>query len=131
LKHILLVDDDEDDRDFFRSVLTSIESSLVYQAAENGQDALQKLNSGIPLPDLIFLDLNMPVMGGKQFLAEVKKRSHLKDIPIVILSTSSDKATISDTIDLGAVEFLTKPNKLSLLEGRLREILNNPTYHRK
>ena len=126
MKHLLLVDDDEDDRDFFLSVLDSIDSSLTCDTAENGSVALQYLSQQHARPDVIFLDLNMPVMNGKQFLTEVKKRDGLKDIPVIVLSTSADHSLISETGKLGAIDFITKPNKLSLLETRLREILTNP-----
>jgi CheY-like chemotaxis protein len=87
LKRVLLVDDDEDDRDFFLSVLDVIDASLKCHTAENGSVALQYLIQQKVRPDVIFLDLNMPVMNGKQFLAEVKKRDDLKDIPVIVLST--------------------------------------------
>lgn len=124
MKNILLVDDDEDDRDFFLSVLLLIDNSLTCHTASNGSIALAQLTAASELPDLIFLDLNMPVMNGKQFLVEVKKHERLKDIPVIILSTSSDQSTINETALLGAADFLTKPNKLSLLEAKLRVILN-------
>jgi len=130
LKSVLLVDDDEDDRDFFLSVLETIDGSLQCETAENGSIALRNLTEGRRLPDLIFLDLNMPVMNGKEFLKEIKKHKHLENIPVIILSTSSDQATISETARLGAVDFVTKPNKLSLLETRLKEIFANPTFIR-
>jgi CheY-like chemotaxis protein len=92
--------------------------------AENGQDALKKL-SGYH-PDVIFLDLNMPLMNGRQFLEEIKKKDGLSHIPVIILSTSSDKSTIEDTRRLGARDFITKPDKLSAWEARLKEVFSNP-----
>lgn len=130
-KHIMLVDDDEDDRDFFLSVLESIEGAPKCETAPNGLSALQQLHKEGDLPGIIFLDLNMPVMNGKQFLAEAKKHKPLKDIPVIILSTSSDQTTMADTANLGAAGFITKPNKLSLLEARLREILTDPAFNRE
>ncbi len=127
MKNLLLVDDDEDDRDFFLSVLHTIDDAAQCEVAENGAIALRMLATGTYLPGLIFLDLNMPVMDGKQFLIEMRKIKHLENIPVVILSTSSDHATISEAARLGAVDFITKPNKLSLLEERLREIFASST----
>jgi CheY-like chemotaxis protein len=68
-------------------------------------------------------------MNGRQFLIEAKKHDRLRAIPIIILSTSSDHATISETAALGAADFITKPNKLSLLEVKLLEIFSNPIYN--
>jgi CheY-like chemotaxis protein len=74
-------------------------------------------------PDFIFLDLNMPRMNGKQFLAEVKKIKTLQDIPVIIYSTSTDKKDILDTIELGAVYFLEKPNRFNDLTNALSNII--------
>jgi len=122
------VDDDEDDRNFFLLVLEMIDKSVKCDTAENGLIALRQLTSGSSVPDLILLDLNMPVMNGRQFLGEIKKHEHMKNIPVIILSNSSDEATIIETKLLGAADFITKPNKLSLLEETLREIISNPMY---
>lgn len=102
--------------------IQDIDPTLRCETAESGLEALHMLRAMDKLPDLIFLDLNMPIMNGKQFLTEAKKDVQLKDIPVIILSTSSDLTTKSETIQLGASDFITKPNKLSLLESRLRSI---------
>jgi CheY-like chemotaxis protein len=119
---LLLVDDDEDDRDFFLEVVETITQNVECTSAQNGLDAWRLLNEKAYIPNLIFLDLNMPVMNGKQFLSEIKKNTNLKDIPVIILSTSSDESIIKEVKNLGASDFITKPNKLSLLELRLREV---------
>lgn len=121
----MLVDDDEDDREIFLSVIQNILPEAVYTIATNGEDALQKLSGNEANPDLIFLDLNMPLMNGKQFLVEIKKNKKLDSIPVVILSTSSDQATIKEAINLGALYFVTKPDKFSAWEEALKTILNN------
>ena len=64
---------------------------------------------------MIFLDLNMPRLNGKQCLAELKREAHLRDIPVIIYSTSSEKRDIEETSRLGAAHFLTKPNKFEEL----------------
>ena len=120
----MLVDDDEDDREIFLSVIQDILPDATYLIAENGEDALTKLNEG-PDPHLIFLDLNMPLMNSKQFLIARKNSERLNSIPIVILSTSSDQATMKEAIELGARFFVTKPNKYSAWENTLRNILEN------
>lgn len=119
---LLLVDDDEDDRDFFLEVVEAITQNVECTSAQNGLDAWQLLNEKAYIPNLIFLDLNMPIMNGKQFLSEIKKNTNLKDIPVIILSTSSDESIIKEVKNLGASDFITKPNKLSMLEFRLREV---------
>jgi CheY-like chemotaxis protein len=120
-KKLLLVDDDEDDREIFLSVVQTIAPAVECRMATNGQDALNKLNQHhSDLPDLIFLDLNMPLMDGRQFLREIKKHNALKEIPVIVLSTSSDKETISLSRSLGASDFITKPDKYSGWEQTLK-----------
>jgi CheY-like chemotaxis protein len=125
IQRLMLVDDDEDDREIFLSVIQDILPGVTYLIATNGEDALTKLNGKAPDPHLIFLDLNMPLMNGKQFLIAIKNNERLNSIPVVILSTSSDQATMKEAIELGARFFVTKPNKYSAWENALRNILEN------
>ena len=120
----MLIDDDEDDREIFLSVIQNILPNATYTVAINGQDALTKLSED-SVPHLIFLDLNMPLMNGKQFLAARRESRMLNTIPVVILSTSSDQSTIEEAIELGAIYFVTKPDKYSAWEGALRDVLKN------
>ncbi len=121
----MLVDDDEDDRDIFLSVLDTIAPEAGCLIATNGHEALKKLTETEQLPRLIFLDLNMPLMNGRQFLAEFKKQTSFNFIPVIILSTSSDRETIAQTKALGATDFITKPDKYSRWEEILRELILN------
>lgn len=120
---ILLIDDDEDDRDFFLEVIENIYPSASCEIARNGREGLDMLFDADNLPDIIFLDLNMPLMNGKQFLANIKQDSQLQQIPIVILSTSSDARTITELLDMGAIHFITKPDKFSSWQTKLEEFL--------
>jgi CheY-like chemotaxis protein len=120
---LMLIDDDEDDRDIFLSVLAEIAPDVTCITATNGRDALKKLGEAVVLPRLIFLDLNMPLMDGRQFLKEIRKSSTLDKLPIIILSTSSDKETIAQTKNLGAKDFITKPDKYSGWEQVLKNII--------
>jgi CheY-like chemotaxis protein len=123
IKQILLIDDDADDQEIFSTVIEQIFPSVQCEVAMNGEDALSKLRSQA-LPELIFLDLNMPLMNGQQFLKVVKKDNQLREIPIVILSTSSGEETIAETLSLGASKFITKPDKFIDWETKLRAVLS-------
>jgi CheY-like chemotaxis protein len=125
-KSIFLIDDDEDDRDFFLEVIGNIYPSASCEIARNGREGLDHLDGAAKLPDIIFLDLNMPLMNGKQFLANIKQDSRLQHIPVVILSTSSDSQTISELLSMGAVHFITKPDKFSAWQTKLNEFLTSP-----
>ncbi len=120
----MLIDDDEDDREIFLSVIQNILPGATLTIAINGQDALAKLNDP-SVPHVIFLDLNMPLMNGKRFLAARKENRIIDSIPVVILSTSSDQSTIREAIELGALYFVTKPDRYSGWEGALRNVLDN------
>lgn len=116
----MLIDDDEDDRDFFLQVMEGIHPEMTCDIAVNGKIALDKLSSAAVRPDLIFLDLNMPLMNGRQFLKEIQNYQQLTQIPVVILSTSGDAQTIRETITMGARHFITKPDLLPGWEQALR-----------
>ena len=89
---LFLIDDDPDDQHVFAEALSEIDGSVSLLTASNGLEALETLRKGSSrLPDLIFLDLNMPKMNGKQFLKELKSEPNLQDIPVVIYTTSSAK----------------------------------------
>ena len=122
-KNILLIDDDEDEHEIFVTALQAISDKVNFIAMNNAQEALAKLLSQAIEADVIFLDLNMPVMTGQQFLVEIKKRESLKNIPVIIFSTSAHFATIELTKELGAADFITKPDKFDDLLMTLKSIL--------
>src|SRR5215216_7180747 len=105
-----LADDDADDQEIFKEALSEIDKSIRCLTASSGEEALSKLTGGLkPLPDYIFLDLNMPRMDGLQCLTEIKKIKILKNIPVIIYSTSSAQKDVEETRKLGADYFITKP----------------------
>lgn len=108
-----LIDDDVDDQEIFLSVLEHVAPSVRCVTALNGQEAISKLTSGEVKPDLIFLDLNMPLMNGKQFLKACTQIEKCRKIPVIILTTTSDGASIEETKRLGARDYITKPHKFS------------------
>lgn len=116
MKKLFLIDDDEDDQFFFKEAVKSINPTLDCETAMNGKIALDKFKVSTALPDLIFVDLNMPVMNGYDFLIEIKKENELKKIPVGILSTSNNIRDKELTKNLGAIFFFTKPNDLKVLQ---------------
>ena len=93
--------------------------------AVNGKVALEMLNAGNVMPDIVFLDLNMPLMNGPQFLQEINRQKILQDIPIVVLTTSADVSTKATMLRAGAKAFVTKPDKFSEWETVLKQVLEN------
>lgn len=121
---LFLVDDDIDDQEIFKSALAKVDEDLALLTATNGYDALQVLSSVTKLPDYIFVDLNMPRMGGLQFLKEIKQSHTLKNIPVIIYTTSANPNDIAKTRELGAENFITKPSRFSDLCQLLQSLLS-------
>jgi CheY-like chemotaxis protein len=119
-KVFFLIDDDEDDREFFKIALESINAATIFTSAADCCEAIKILESKILRPDYIFLDLNMPNMDGKACLVELRKSIHLLNIPVIIFTTSADKNDREQTARLGAAGFITKPSKISDLAELLK-----------
>ena len=124
IKHILLVDDDEDDRLFFVEAIQEIQPSLAYTLAVNGKKALQQLETIRELPDLIFLDINMPELNGFECLKELKRSERYKMIPVIMLSTSVSQKDMNYSMELGACKFFTKPSSYTKLCELLQKIIH-------
>jgi len=98
-QYILLLDDDTDDVDLFRDVLDEIPLSTRLEVVNNGVHLLQKLaDKHAPLPDVIFLDLNMPRENGFECLSEIRKNEKLRDLPVVIYSTTGRERGCKNTL---------------------------------
>ena len=122
-RHILHIDDDEDDQEIFLTALQKVTASVHYTGFINAKKALQQLLTNQLATDLIFLDLNMPEMNGQQFLNEIKKTDHLRNIPVIIFSTSSHPSAITLSKEMGAHDFITKPDSFEELVTKLKTIL--------
>ena len=128
--HILIVDDDEDDRDLLSSAIHEIDREIKCAMARNGQEALEGLRMlQFPKPQLIFIDLNMPRFNGEQFLKEIKKDRALQDIPVVIYTTSKLKGDAEKMHAVGAAHFLTKPTSFKDLCRKVHEIFVKEMIH--
>lgn len=121
---VLNVDDDQEDRDFFCEALREIDPSIICLMAESGAEALALLQSHMPVPDLIFLDINMPMMDGKQCLRKIKSIPQLEPIPIIMYSTSTNTREIRECYRLGAVDFLIKPYSYEKLVNDLASVFD-------
>ena len=107
-KKILLAEDDEEDVDLFKEVFTDLKVDVNLEVAANGIDLMQMLEDAEVLPELVFLDLNMPLKNGMICLQEIKANPLWKNIKVIILSTSSHQDQIKAACDKGADFYLTK-----------------------
>lgn len=122
LETCFLIDDDEDDREIFQLALEQVDSNFRCVTADNCMEALEILRNGSLKPDYIFLDLNMPVLTGRDCLVEIRKMAMFQKTPLIIYTTSSIPADREEVLRLGATSFVTKPNKVSTLVTLLKEV---------
>src|SRR5688572_18193121 len=120
---ILYVDDDIDDQDIFCEAVRSINPGIVCYVAKDGLQALQLLDELVLLPEYIFLDLNMPLFNGKDFLIELRRSRKLRDIHVVMYSTSRNPKDASDCKKLGAIDFIIKPSTFKEAHDNLHKFI--------
>jgi CheY-like chemotaxis protein len=123
--NVLLADDDDDDREFFTEVVGEVDSRVRINSVKNGTALMTLITSpGVELPDIIFLDLNMPCKNGKECLREIKRDPRLRHIPVIIYSTSSHVKDIENAYNDGADLYVTKPNTFMDLKKIAKKVLN-------
>ena len=111
---IILAEDDKDDQELFMEALSATKIPSEVTTVGNGEQLLNTLKDPAePKPDIVFIDINMPVMGGKEALEEIKSDKELKEIPAVMLSTSNHPADIEETLKKGANLYIQKPNSFT------------------
>jgi CheY-like chemotaxis protein len=124
---VLLVEDDDGDVLMVREALAESERSSVLEVVDDGAKALAYLRKEEPYgrasrPDLVLLDLNLPKVSGKEVLSEVKSDPALRQIPVVVLTTSQSDSDIRDSYDRHANAYVTKPGSYRELADVVREI---------
>ncbi|HLN96378.1 MAG TPA: response regulator [Flavobacterium sp.] len=128
---ILLADDDEDDRLFFKDAIEELKVRTVVNTVNDGVQLMDYLNApDVQLPHVVFLDLNMPRKDGMECLKEIRADARLKDLSIAIYSTSSSEEDIEETFVRGANIYIKKPNDFTALKKILSEVISlNWQYH--
>ena len=122
----MLIDDDQDDQLIFRDAVYTVNPDLQCELASSCMEALKQLE--VFSPDLIFMDLNMPVMNGFDCLVYLKNKSDLRDIPVIIFTTSKNLSDINRTRQLGARWFMTKPDDFTVLCKKLNRIIQKDSF---
>lgn len=119
---IVLADDDKDDHDFFRSALQEIDPVKKLHVVTDGVQLLDLLQHYVP--DLIFLDLDMPCKNGLECLREIRTNSTLYNLPVVVFSSTSRPANIATAYEMGGNLFFIKPSNFHELVIAVRSILS-------
>lgn len=121
---VLFVDDDADDRMLFQSAMDEIHPACALVTASNGVEALRMLSTaGEDLPDVIFMDINMPQMNGRELLLRIRDSQEFRQVPVVVFSTSTSRDDRQYMQEIGAHSYLVKPVSYSQLCVDLREKL--------
>ncbi|WP_281310420.1 response regulator [Flavobacterium flavigenum] len=114
--NLLLADDDDDDCIFFKEALDELPLSTTLETVHDGVELMYHLGNAANLPDILFLDLNMPRKNGHECLAEIKNIEEFKNLPVIIFSTSLDSKIVDLLYDMGATHYIRKPGDFSKLK---------------
>ncbi|APG60636.1 response regulator [Christiangramia salexigens] len=121
--NILLIEDDEIEVMKLNRTLSNLDYKHNIHEARDGKEALDKLNHKYKLPDVIFLDLNMPAMNGIEFLRILKNDETLQFIPAIILTTSNNRRDVLECYKLGIAGYIIKPLKFDDYVLKLKAVL--------
>lgn len=129
--YVVLADDDEDDRSFFVEAFEELKIQTKVGIFKDGVTLMEALNlADTILPNILFLDLNMPKKSGLECLKEIKSNIRFKDIAIAIYSTSASEEDIENTFVLGANIYIKKPSSFNILKKILSNVVTmNWQYH--
>ena len=122
--YIVLADDDEDDRFFFKSAIDELEFNSKLMLFKGGKELMEHLNQEDSVkPHILFLDLNMPGLSGFDCLKLIRNNKSLKEISVAIYSTSNAEKDIEETLSEGANIYIHKPNDFERLKQIIRHVL--------
>lgn len=121
--NILFIEDDVIETMKLHRTLAKLGLKHEITEAKNGEEALKVLNSGSGLPDIIFLDLNMPRMSGIEFLKILKGHDSFRYLPTVVLTTSQNRADLLECYKIGIAGYVLKPLKYEDYAEKLSKVL--------
>jgi CheY-like chemotaxis protein len=119
--HVVLADDDLDDSYIFNVAVEQSNLPIELSIAEDGQKLLTYLSSN-PLPDIIFLDINMPLKNGIECLSEIRSNYKYKEVPVVMYSTTNNRLNVDACYDGGAHLYIVKPNTFEEVDRIVKKI---------
>lgn len=121
---ILLIEDDIDDIDLLKDALNEKEVPYQMEVIMEGDKVYSYLESVEDLPEIIVMDLNLPKIGGKEILMEIKSSFTFTEIPIIVLTTSSAKEDIDYCNSMGISKYITKPATIEGWDATINSIIN-------
>ncbi|PBQ30796.1 hypothetical protein CNR22_03065 [Sphingobacteriaceae bacterium] len=120
--YILIVDDDSDDHYFLRTALNKVIPQALIESVYDGEEALEYLNNCTFMPNVIFLDLNMAKISGRDTIKIIKQNEVLSKVPVVIFTTSKDEDEKAEMLKLGASGFYSKPSQIEDLIAVVEDV---------
>lgn len=120
---IFYTDDDQDDIEFFMEIIETLDVNVNVVTQSSGNQLLAALENPPPHPTLIFLDINMPGMTGFEALKRVRESEKHNNLPVIMLSTSSDENAIKQSRELGASYYVTKSGVFDQLKKSIEHAL--------
>jgi CheY-like chemotaxis protein len=120
-RRVLLAEDDEDDYLLFRDAIKDYIEMIDLHWVKDGEELIRSLKEGRQsLPEVLFLDINMPRKNGFECLTEIRNDKTLADLPVIIFSTSNDKALVNWMYNAGANLYLCKPTEFRKLKQSIK-----------
>lgn len=123
-KIVLLAEDDDDDRIVFAEILKAVDPSMVLFTSENGCEALKRLDQRGFSPDVIFMDIRMPVMDGIECLTKIKESRKYREIPVIIFTAFPDSKTLEECLKLGASGYIKKSENIKETVAEIKNALS-------
>ena len=122
----MLVDDDSDDRNIFSKALSEVAADYDFNTFKDGKEAIAQFSESenLLLPDILFLDINMPVIDGLEVLHIIRTELKITTLTIAMYSTSSDENDIIKALSGGANVYITKPREFERLKEAIHKVLN-------
>lgn len=122
---LLYIDDDPEDKEFFQEAVRQLDPSIQCYTAKDGLEGMSVLDEMMVWPDFIFVDMNMPVMNGRQFLVEIKQKIRVRSIPVVIYTTTAHPGDLETFQHLGAHRVLIKPNSMQEIADLVNSVIRS------
>ena len=122
VEHIILADDDFDEHLMFRDALRDVAPECKFTEIENGQELLKLLESFVP--DMLFLDLDMPRKNGLECLIQIRSQQHLQALPVIVYSSTNKVHNIDVAYEMGANLFIPKPSAYKEIHAALLKIFS-------
>jgi response regulator RpfG family c-di-GMP phosphodiesterase len=124
LYNVFYTDDDPDDQEMFIDAIHEIADNVKVSTQKNGKELLNLLQTPPPVPNIVFLDLNMPIKNGYEVLTEIKNIEHARNLPVIVFTTSDHAEAVEKTRQLGARLYVTKPTSYFTLKSMLKDIMS-------